>query len=253
MFALLVCGQSTKQVEVEGIIMSKNNDVEGVTIFNKSSNNGTITNEKGAFSIKVALNDVLEIAALQFQLVSVTIDETVLKSKQLKIQLIEQVNKLNTVTISSGLTGNFVTDIDNVKIVKLRPLDLGNINAFDMSEDKIFDKRVVQDHLQSIINPNARKYLPDIIKIFNLLTKSKVDLSLKKNLFVEHVYEKPKTILDVYTYEKIGTILNIAPEDVKPFIAFIENQEINEALLKPENELQLVDFLLKQTNQFFKN
>ncbi len=252
LFSLLVSSQAIKRVEVEGIIMSNSNDIEGVTIFNKSSSTGTITNEKGVFSIKVALNDIIEIAALQFQLVSITIDEAVIKSKQLKIQMVEQVNQLDTVTLSSGLTGNFETDIFNVKIVKLKPIDLGNMNAFDMSEDKVFDKGVIQDHLQSIINPNARKYLPDLIKILNLLTNSNSNVSLKKELFVGHTYEKPKTLLDIYTYKKISDMFNMPLQDVKSFLAFVENQEINEDLLKPENELQLVEFLLKQKNHFLE-
>ena len=77
--SLLLNSQSVSRVEVKGVILSKSNDVEAVTIFNKSSNEGTITNFNGEFIIKVAKNDVIEISALQFQTVNLTIDADIVE------------------------------------------------------------------------------------------------------------------------------------------------------------------------------
>ncbi|GAA4812601.1 hypothetical protein [Litoribaculum gwangyangense] len=228
--------------------MSSTNDVEAITIFNKSSNKGTITDEKGLFVLKVALNDIIEISALQFQTVTITIDDEVIKSKQLKIQLIEQVNYLDAVTLSSGLSGNLQTDIQNTKVMKLKPIDLGNMNAFEMSEDKVFSKGVIQDHLISIIHPDERNYLPDFVKIFKLLKKSKPRTSLNNDGNIERL--KPTKLLDIYSHKEISGTFNIPQENVESFLVFIENNGIKPELLKPENELQLIEFLIRQKEEF---
>ena len=58
--------QNVKRVLVEGQIIVDYPDLEGVTVYNLSSNKGTITNEEGKFAISVTLNDKIEISALQF-------------------------------------------------------------------------------------------------------------------------------------------------------------------------------------------
>jgi len=48
----IIQAQETKRVEVIGRIIVKNPDVEGVTVYNTSSNRGTITDDEGRFKIK---------------------------------------------------------------------------------------------------------------------------------------------------------------------------------------------------------
>lgn len=253
LLSISIHSQTINRVEVNGILLSNNNDVEAVTVFNKSSNKGTITNIEGEFKLKVALNDVVEISALQFQTVNITIDADIIESKQLKIQLIEEVNKLDAVTLSSGLTGNIETDISQVKTVKPMTIDMGNMNVdFEYNDDKAYDNSVVQNHFKSIINPNARQYLPDVLKIVGLLTKSKKKVKVKKDVFVGYKYEKPKDLFSVYSLNDIQEQFNIPEDKLQAFIAFVENRGIALELLEPENKIHLIEFLVKQRNQFLK-
>ena len=232
--SLLLNSQSVSRVEVKGVILSKSNDVEAVTIFNKSSNEGTITNFNGEFIIKVAKNDVIEYEIL-------------------KIQLVEQVNSLDAVLLYSGLTGNINEDIINVKTVKPIVLDMGNMDIdFEYNDIKAFDKEVVQDHLTSIITPDARKYMPDFVEIFKLITKSKVNLSPKINFFEKKRKEKPKYLLDIYTHDYIQETFNIPPKHIQAFIAFVENDGIHPIFLEPENEIRLIQFLIRESELFLK-
>lgn len=257
LFTLLsfsIYGQTVNRVEVHGVLLSNNNDVEAVTVFNKSSNKGTITNNKGEFKLKVALNDIIEISALQFQTVSVTIDEAIIESKQLKIQLVEEVNQLDAVTLSSGLTGNIETDVANVKTVKPIIIDMGNMDVdFEYNDDKAFDNSVISDHFTSITEPDARKYLPNIGAILGLIFKSKKDLKIKKDIFVGHKYEKPKDLLSVFSLKDIQEQFKIPEEKVHLFIAFVENKGVRSELLEPENELLLIEFLVQQKELFLKH
>ncbi|WP_052143640.1 carboxypeptidase-like regulatory domain-containing protein [Wocania ichthyoenteri] len=245
--------QNVERVEVSGIILAENSDVENITVYNTSCNKGTITNGKGEFTIKVALNDIIEISALQFQMVSVIVDAEVIQSKQLKIQLIEQVNQLDAVLLSSGLSGNIKTDISNVKTVKSIVIDMGSMNIdFEYNDDKAFDNSIVDNHLTSILDPEARNYLPDVGKILKLLFK-KNPLRIQKKLFREQVVEKkPIELLDVYSNNKLNQAFNIPLDKIEQFLAFIDENGMNFDLLKDENEVYLTDFLIKQSKEFLK-
>ena len=249
--SLYLSGQSINRIEIKGVLLSATNDVEAVTIFNTSSNKGTITNEKGEFVIKVALRDVIEISALQFQTVSITVDAEVIKAKQLKIQLVEQINQLDAVTLSSGLTGNILADVGDVKVAEPIRVDMGNINrAFEYNDVKAFDSEVLENHLKSVIDPEARNYLPDAVKILELLFKT--DLSIKINLTKKSVKEKSKDLLDVYSYKDIGKTFNIPPEHLSAFVAFVEEKGIDPEFYERENEILLIEFLIKQKELFLK-
>ena len=253
MFNLISYSQTIDRIEVVGVIVSSSNDVEAVTVFNKTTNKGTITNNKGEFNLKVGLNDVIEISALQFRLVSIVVDKTIIISKQLKIQLIDQVNQLDAITLSSGLSGDITKDILDAK--KRNPITVGMSNIlvdFEYNDDKAFDNLVVNNHLESVINPDARNYQPDLVKIIGFFTKSKKDLKLKKNVFAERAYEKPKYLLDVYSLEEIKNQFKIPEDKFQEFLGFIENKGLKIELLEPENEFLLLEFLVVQSKLFLK-
>ena len=72
----LANAQDIQRVEISGKIIVDSPDVEGVTVFNATSNKGTITDAEGKFSILVALNDRLQISALQFEILKLLSPKT---------------------------------------------------------------------------------------------------------------------------------------------------------------------------------
>ena len=94
-----VIAQEIQRVEVNGKIIVDSPDVEGVTIFNKSTNRGTVTDFEGKFQILVTLNDRLEISALQFEDFEVVITQEIIDSKKVTVVLIEEINKLPEIII----------------------------------------------------------------------------------------------------------------------------------------------------------
>ena len=67
LFNTISFAQEIERVEVNGRIIVDRNDVEGVTVYNHSSQTGTVTDKEGNFVINVAINDRVEFGALQFQ------------------------------------------------------------------------------------------------------------------------------------------------------------------------------------------
>ncbi|WP_339917350.1 carboxypeptidase-like regulatory domain-containing protein [Yeosuana marina] len=245
-----VRSQTITRINVKGIIHADFNDVENVTIYNTSSNKGTITNDKGEFTIKVALNDIIEISALQFKTVSVTITKEVIDSKLLKISLVESVNQLDAVVLSSGLSGNIALDIDDVRMPAHIELDLGNMDmAFEYNDDKAFDRGVLENQLNAIVNKGQLHNGVNFVAISKLIFKSKKNKTVKNQIPQE---PKPKELLDVYSSQDISKTFNIPLNDVQSFIGFLESKEFNQDLLKKENEVQLIEFLIAQRRLFLK-
>ena len=111
-----ISAQDVERIEISGKIVVDSNDLEGITVYNSSSNKGTVTDENGKFLLNVALNDIVEFRALQFQDFTVTIDENIIKSKKMTVFLVEKVNKLDEVVILPyDLTGNLAVDIESVR------------------------------------------------------------------------------------------------------------------------------------------
>jgi hypothetical protein len=114
--SLQAISQDLKRVEVKGKIIVESNDVMGITIFNKSSNLVAITDDKGEFVLSVGLNDLIEVSALQFQNINFQVSEAIIQSKAMKIFLIEEINKLDEIVVSTkGLSGNLSTDIKSIQ------------------------------------------------------------------------------------------------------------------------------------------
>ncbi|OYX24873.1 MAG: hypothetical protein B7Z06_08255 [Flavobacteriales bacterium 32-35-8] len=227
---------------------SNANDVEAVAIYNKSSNEGTITNEKGEFFLEVAENDVVEISALQFEKQTVTITKDVIASKVLKIYLVEQVNQLNAVILKHGLSGNLAVDIENAVIPPNIEIDLGNMNAMEMYDEKGHNDFKVKKDLNSVMNNHELYNAVDFVKIANMLFKP------KKRSYIDDTpkFVKPKLLLDVYSRKFISDTFSIPMEHVDEFIAFVENNGLSQELLNDEQEFKRIDFLVRQSELFLK-
>lgn len=243
-----IYGQTNNRVEVKGLITSDRNDVENVTVYNTSSNNGTITNSEGEFTLKVGLNDIIEVSALQFKAVTVKVTKDVLVSKLLKIYLTERINQLDAVLLKSGLSGNLDVDINEAEELPVIQLDLGNMNALEFFDDKAFDNKVVAQELDRAMGNNTFANGVDFARLFGL---NKL-LNRKKKENKHPVIKKPKDILDVYSHKFISETCNIPIEKVESFIAFLEENGIKQELYKTENEMYLIDFLVKQGEVFLK-
>ncbi len=245
-FVSAIVSQTTNRIEVNGTILADDSDVEAVTIYNKSSNKGTITDEKGAFVLEVAINDVIEISALQFESLSVTIDDAVIKNKILRIYLREHVNNLDAVLLSWGLSGNIAEDIKNVKKPPIIAINLGNMNDYEVPNDRLGE-------VQNEVLRKGQLYNGvDFIKIFGMLGINKLlkkQMRSKKRVLVK---EKVKTLSDLYSHEFIRETFNIPLDKIEMFFAFLDSKGVKKELLHDENEFQRIEFLVQQSNLFLK-
>lgn len=239
-----VTSQTIKRVEVQGKIIA-NEDVEGVTIFNSSSNQGTVADIYGNFKIEIALNDVLEVSALQYQSVKVIITQDVITSKQLRLFLVEELNKLNEVILlPSKLTGILEVDVENAKAPKIVQMNFGDVSNFEFPVDrftKVDNPFMRQGQFYNGIN------FASIFGLNRLLNKP-----IKKQS-LEALYQKQKNDLaDKYSPTFFKLNFNIPLDRVEAFIGFVYSNGFDARLLKESNEMELLEFLLEQSKLFLK-
>lgn len=247
-------GQDLERKEVHGRIIVETNDIEGVTVYNTSSNKGTITNNRGEFSIAVANNDVLEISALQFEKFTVKIDNEILENKYLTVYLVEKVNKLDEVIITpyDMLTGNLVVDVKSVETFNpdLDAIYFGvaNVYEYDFTDDyksKVENPFMNQGQFYNGVNVMA--VLGMVLKpIFKNKDKSK---HTQKENYPSISIDK-KDLTDVYGREFLSNTFNIPDHQVEAFVAFVELEPFDTTLLNEGKEVQLIEYLYKKSNEF---
>lgn len=241
--------QEVERIEVEGKIIVDSPDVEGVTIFNASSNKGTITDAEGKFKILVALNDRLQFSALQFKNFEVTVTQDIMDSKALTVVLVEEVNKLPEIIILPyGLTGDL--DIDALRAKTVNPdLDalyfgLGNLDKFEFTDDYLSGIR------NTAMTDNRLYYAADAIKIIGLLVKP---LFKDKNKNNNELVATDRDIVEKYSPEYLFDKLNIPKNQMMEFIYFVEDSGMDKTLLEDGKELQFLDYIIKKSKEFQAN
>jgi hypothetical protein len=261
-FTLSVYSQDIERVIINGRIVVASNDKEGVTVFNTSSNKGAITDENGTFEIAVALNDVIEVGALQFKDFNVTITNEVLESKQLTVLLVEEVNKLDEVVLLPfGLTGNLDADLENVRTYNV------NLDAIYFGLDHIEDFEFTSDYKTKVDNLAFNEYNPhmenmlDLVNVAGFLVKQIVDIDnnnlgrikFKSEKEKQKIEKTPfKQALDAYSVNYIHKNFDIPLDQIDAFTDYVEEQGVDETLFEENKELQLLERISELSKSFLK-
>lgn len=257
-FGLLTFAQNVDRIKIKGRIIVETNDVEAVTVFNTSSNKGTITDSKGAFEIEVALNDVLEVSALQFEKFTVKIDERILSNKYLTVFLVEKINKLDEVVVMpyDMLTGDLVSDVKTVETFNpdLDAIYFGvnDVYSFEFTDDYKSrpDESVLREG-EYYNGFNVLGALSMVLKpVFNHKNKSKKPS--QEELYPTISIEQ-KDLTEVYGREFLTQTFNIPENQLEAFVAFVETDTFDYSLLDTGNEMELIEYLYHQSQVFLKD
>ena len=241
--------QTINRVEISGrIIVMDTEDVEGVTVYNASSNTGTVTDENGEFKIKAGLLDVIEISALQFDAIQVKVDLDIVESKQLTVFLVEHINRLNEVVIMPyGLTGVLYKDLDKIKTFSpdLDGINMGveDISAFEFAADY----HTAAD--MNILNQGEFYNGVNLVAIANTFLKP---LFKQKVSQTDQIIKETDTNLGlrgIYSYTFLTDNFEIPTSQVDDFINYVD-QNIDSNLLDEGQEIELLEYLSKESKVF---
>ncbi|MDO5971630.1 hypothetical protein Q4Q35_17645 [Flavivirga aquimarina] len=251
--AMQIMSQNIKRAPVNGRIIVESSDISGITIYNISSNKGTITNEKGEFMLLVALDDLIEVSALQYENISFRVNEAIIKSKTIKLFLFEEVYKLDEIVVSSkGLSGNLNTDVDNTDFFepKLDALYFGIKHSDDFGfKDDYMSKT------KNITMNSERQTMINGLNIVNVVDQLLLPLFRSKviNKKESGIPDIPvESIKYYFGSEFLVDNFNIPNHRVEEFIRFVESNDFDFSLLNYGKEMDFLELLNKKSIEFLR-
>ncbi|MBO3099518.1 carboxypeptidase-like regulatory domain-containing protein [Gelidibacter pelagius] len=247
----LLTAQNINRVEISGKIVVDSDDLEGITVYNTSAKKGVLTDENGLFKISVAVNDIIEFRALQFQDFTVTIDDNIIKTKRMTVFLVEKINRLDEVVILPyDLSGNLLVDIESVKTFN-PDLDaiyfgLANMNEYEFPDD--YKSKVV-----NVAMPGTGNHIPyglDVIGIVDLFLRPIFKSKKNKDIEVMGPEDSYKAFTDLYSTKFLVENFNIPENKVNDFVDYVEDQGVDFSLLNSGNEFHFLEFISVKSKEF---
>jgi hypothetical protein len=250
--------QEIDRITISGkITASKGEDVEGINIYNKSSQKGTVTNVSGEFIIKVAENDRVFISAMQFQNFTIIIDQGIIDEKKIHIMLNPVINQLDEVLIRPyDLSGNIIADVKRINVTGVDKQYDTSYETTEFGYEFSADAQtsIKKNKAEEAYHNGQEQYGGDLIGLGALLASAFLPKNKnKKPTKKEQISEEDMVTNAVqkrFGINYISNIFNIPEDKVNEFIYFIEENGIDKKLLLPENELLLIEYIDEQSKAY---
>lgn len=217
---------------LRGTVLYRNSVVPNENVINTTAQQATITNERGQFAIPVKEGDELVFMALNYQLQMVKITADIIKNNRLVVEVTEKVTELDEVVVSPE---------DQEEFIRLSNEDF---KGFDYETDETSDVvNIAEDH-----TVRGMQYGLNFVSIFKLLANA-IEGDKKQEVPPLKVSE---VLRQVYDDNFFVRDLKIPQEQIDAFLVYCDNQLPPRTLLRKENEFQLIDFLVTQSEAFRK-
>lgn len=230
---LLLSNRVTAQKkEINGLVInavSKDTLVAAI-VFNLNSVDGTVTDEKGMFSLPVAVNDTLMFDFLGYQTIKIKVTGDLLKVDGLTVELYEKPEELDSVTLKNhGLVGVLEIDIKQV------PMDRFN---------RIHIRGLKQTY--EVGQPQPRSYTPLLAAFVNPIDfvyhkfakRPKLKRKLKK---LKQADKNRKMLAKKYNRTLIMEYLGMTADELEDLL---ERCDFSTYFIKTASDLQVVDAVL---------
>ena len=249
--SFIAFSQNNDRINIDGKIIVEGLDIENITIYNASSALGTVTNNKGEFEIAVALNDKLEIRAVEYENLNIVVNQTIIDSKKIHVFLIEEINTLDEVVIrTKKLTGNLNADLDRVNTFneKLDVIYFGikNEDAYNLEVD-------LRAPANAIVPTAEPQSIVHGLNIVNVVDQLLIPLfrSEVKDKKAAGISEVPSTSIKYYLGANfLVENFNIPEHRVEEFIRYVEDKTFNFNLLNYGNEMEFLELLNTKSKEF---
>jgi hypothetical protein len=215
---------------LRGTVLYRNSVVPNENVINTTAQLATITDEGGTFAIPVKIGDEVVFMALNYQLQMVKITDEILKNNRLVVEVTEKVTQLDEVVVSPE---------DQEEFIRLSNEDF---KGFDYDTDETTEVVNVAEDM----TVRGMQYGLNFVNIFKLLASvvagdpSREAPALKPSEVLRQVYDDAFFVQD----------LQIPQDDIDAFLLYCDTKLPPKTLLRKENEFQLIDFLVTQSEAF---
>jgi hypothetical protein len=244
-FIQSLTAQIDNRVFVAGeVIVPLDGEASQIEIINQNSKEGTVTNQYGQFGISVKEGDRLRFEAIQYQNFIVVIDENIVKNKKFTIKINDKINTLDEVIVTPyDLEGNIEVDAKKVKTNFYQaPESEAVINEYEGEQPTIRSQTLTENYT------TEQRFIKNGLNIANIFREIlssrevKEDNALPKNVDV--------MVRKMYKDSFFKENLDIDEENINEFIFYVEDKGLTKNMLQKGNELDLIEFLIKRSEEF---
>ena len=246
-------GQIENRKYIDGKInVPAEDDPENISIYNKSSGKGTLTDDLGNFKIFAAVDDTLTISSIQYSDFDVVVDEEVFDNKTMTIYLKESVSILDEVVVRPyDLTGDLKEDAGNIKTLTMQPITESSksiVYGYTGGQEYAADSQTSPE--KALMDQSYFRYGLNFVNLFKLLVDSEEGSGISKR----RDQQKGKgNLKEIYSNNFFQTYLKIPRDKINDFIDYAEQNGLDEPLLKKGNEMELIQFLVDTSRSYREN
>ena len=230
LFSFLTVGQETDStLFVKGRVLNAADDlpIEDVNIVNLNEVIGSITNEKGEFKIKAAINDTLFFSYLGYKSIEVRVTNDWKKFGEVKIKMTEIGIALEEVTVKPlKLTGYLEIDAKNIPIYENNRYSISGLNYGYEAGDS--QPGAFTRAMESIFNP--------VDFLYNIFGKK--PRRMKKLRKMKEDDEIRNLLAKKFNRETLTALLQVTRVDIDEIL---RNCNYSESFIKSANDLQILD------------
>lgn len=247
-------GQIENRKYIKGKInVPAKDDPENISIYNKGSGKGTLTDDLGNFKIFAAVEDTLTISSIQYSDFDVVVDEEVFDNKTMTIYLKESVSILDEVVVRPyDLTGDLKEDAGNIKTLTMQPIEQSSksiVYGYEGGQEYAADSQTSPD--KALMDQSYFRNGLNFVNLFKLLVDSGEEGSGKAR---RRSQAKGKgNLKEIYSNNFFQTYLKIPRENINDFIEYTKENGLDEPLLKKGNEMELIQFLVDTSRSYREN
>ncbi len=245
--SLSTIAQTDQRVKIKGtVIVPNGDDQEGITVYNTTSNLGTITDASGTFTLAVKADDRVVFSAIQYNNVIVIIDQGIVDNLRLRLELTEDIQQLNDVVVRPyDLSGNIRVDANSVETYSGVTFTEQTIAELER-ENEIKPDELTPANNVALRGFNYQNGI-NFVNIFKLAFQKRDRYKVDKKAIQPNVDSEIRTMYNDAFFKKN---LDISMDKISAFIFYAEQNGLDAQLLKKGNELDLIEFLLVQSKSF---
>jgi len=230
LFFTIGYSQENSRQLLRGKVLYRNTSVINENVINTTTENATITNDKGEFAIAVKDGDQLVFTAVNYQLKVITVTNEILKNNRLVIEVNEKVTQLDEVVVGPE---------NQEKFIELK-------NEEFKGHDYEIDRTTEVDNIAEAQYVKGLKNGLNFVNIFKAIFKSKEKEEERKPLKVSEVLRQ------VYDDDFFVTDLKLPQNQINNFLYYCDAQMPSQTLLKKQNEFALIDLLVTHSKAYLK-
>ncbi|MBP6549619.1 MAG: hypothetical protein KA228_00790 [Flavobacterium sp.] len=214
---------------LHGMVVNDSVNVQSGYVLNVNSNSRTFIKAQGYFDILAKTNDTLLFSSMGLKSKKVVLADKDFAVSVLRVKMNTLVNPLKEVVVTK---------------TTIKP-NLGNIQ--NIIDREYFDDK--QSSPDNPLMPTEIKYGMDIDRIGRMIWKSFFKENANKD---KEVYQGDFTeIVPKRMHQFFFTnTLKLKEDEIGLFLIYCENDPKSKALLKPEAEFELIEFLVVKNEEF---